>query len=116
MSITKILLPGQQSRSVNTFVQEPDLGLRWDSTPRVSRPEKTNPPPSQISQFYPPGIIMLSLSRVAFCWCHWPDHSDWAVHASVQHTHSSAAEARLLYTADAADDSPCVDLGGRRTI
>ena len=42
------------------FVQQLDLGLRWDSTPRVSRPERQIHPPGQTSQFYPPGIIMSS--------------------------------------------------------
>ena len=35
----------RKSKSVNNSLQQPDLGLRWDSNPRVSRPEKTNPFP-----------------------------------------------------------------------
>ena len=34
-----------ENREVSTFFQQPNLGLRWDFTPRVSRPDKTNPPP-----------------------------------------------------------------------
>ena len=51
MALTKNWFSGQKSRSVNIFVQQPDLGLRWDFTPWVSRPDKTNEstPPGQIS-------------------------------------------------------------------
>ena len=45
MVITIILLSYQKSRSVNNLLQQSDSGRRWDSTPRVSRPEKVNPPP-----------------------------------------------------------------------
>ena len=34
------------------------------------------------------------------------------MHLNRQYTHDSC----LLYTSDAADDTPCVDLGGRRII
>ena len=47
-----------ENREVTTLFQQPDLGLRWDFAPRVSRPDKTNLPPGQISPFHPPGLIM----------------------------------------------------------
>ena len=45
MVITRVWFSGRKSRSVNKFFQQPDLGHRWDFTPQVSRPDKTNPPP-----------------------------------------------------------------------
>ena len=58
MVITKNWFSGPKSRSVNNSVQQTDLGLPWDFTPWVSRPDKMNPPPGQISQFHPLGLIM----------------------------------------------------------
>ena len=43
--ISRFRFSGRKSRSVNMFFQQPDLGPRRDFTPRVSRPDKTNPPP-----------------------------------------------------------------------
>ena len=42
--------------------------------------------------------------------------SDYETKHHIQYTVSSRPEACLLYTSDAADDLPCVDLGGRRII
>ncbi len=38
------------------FFQQPDLGLWWDFTPRVSRPDKTNPPPGADFSISPSGF------------------------------------------------------------
>ena len=54
--ITKTLFSDRKSRSVNNFFQRPDLGLRWDFTPRVSRPDKTNPPPGADFSISPSGF------------------------------------------------------------
>jgi hypothetical protein len=49
MVITKKMVSVRKLGSVNGFVQQADLGLRWDSNPRGSRPEKTNPPKADFS-------------------------------------------------------------------
>ena len=54
--ITKKWFSGRKSRSVNNFFQQPDLGLRWDFTPRVSPPDKTNPPPGADFSISPSGF------------------------------------------------------------
>ena len=57
MVITRIWFAGGKSRCLNNF----SSSQIWDLDGiLVSRPEKTNPPPGQISQFYIPGIIMRS--------------------------------------------------------
>ena len=38
------------------FFQQPDLGFRWESTPRVNRPNKTNPPPGADFTISPSGF------------------------------------------------------------
>ena len=37
------------------FFQQPDLGLGWDATLRVNRPEKTKPPPGEDFLILPSG-------------------------------------------------------------
>ena len=56
MVITKTWFSDQKSRSVNNFFKQPDLGLRWDFTLRVSRPDKTNPPPGADFSVSPSGF------------------------------------------------------------
>ena len=38
------------------FFEQLDLGLRWDFTPRVSRPDKTNPAPGADFSISPSGF------------------------------------------------------------
>ena len=45
MVIIKNWFSGRTSRSVHNGFKRPDLGLRWDFTLQVSRPDKTNPTP-----------------------------------------------------------------------
>jgi len=46
----------RKSRSVSSFFKQPDLGLRWDFTPRVSRPDKTKPTPGADFSISPSGF------------------------------------------------------------
>ena len=54
--ITRIWFSGRKSRSVNNFFQRPDLGLRWNFTPRVNPPDRTNPPPGADFSILPSGF------------------------------------------------------------
>ena len=54
--ITQKLFSGPKSRSVNNSFKQPGLGLRWDFTPWVSRPDKTNPPPGADFSISPSGF------------------------------------------------------------
>ena len=56
MIITRIWFSGRKSRSVNNSFQQPDLGPKWDSTPRGNRPDKTNPPPGADFSISPSGF------------------------------------------------------------
>ena len=55
------------NREASTSFQQLDSGLRWDSTPWVSHPDKTNPPPGADFSISPQGIIIniIMRSRVA---------------------------------------------------
>ena len=54
--ITKIWFSDRKSRSVNNSFQRPDLGLRWNFTPRVNPPDRTNPPPGADFSILPSGF------------------------------------------------------------
>jgi hypothetical protein len=56
MGITRIWSSGRKSRSVNIFFQRPFFGLRWDFTPRGSRPGKMKPPPGADLSISPSGV------------------------------------------------------------
>jgi hypothetical protein len=56
MVITTKWFSGRKSRSVNNFLQRPFFGLRWDFTPRGSRPDKMKPPPNAELSISPSGV------------------------------------------------------------
>ena len=61
----KILVFWSKIEKCQHSFQQPDLGLRWDFTPRVSRPDKTNPPPGADFSISPSGFNYDMQSRQA---------------------------------------------------
>ena len=76
VGITGFRISGPKSRSVNIFVQRPVFGLRWDFTPRGSRPDKMRPPPGADLSVSPSGVYIYIYIHIYILYIpYWPGYS-----------------------------------------